>query len=290
MRGTSPVTRSFIVSSICPQTFIGFCAGAYGPSGSHDARACRKRFQGSEDECALRDADAGDGYRHWRPVRGDAVLGAARASELRAAHRPSGKKDGQCLLAHAGDRPTARSLLLGSAARDAGGRHRCARCVSECVGGAGAATHGLHHRLLGAEGGGASEDPAQALGCSERGAAIRRRASFRTPGLRSLRNFRGRCWRSSSNCSGSGTMAGCAKKPWTISSDFLFGAESTETALRWKVVNGLSKVVRDLDDLKKRRERVENGGLPESTRCRPRARVIWRNWKNSNWNELRSRA
>lgn len=38
---------------------------------------------------------------------------------------------------------------------------------------------------------------------------------------------------------------------------FLTGAESTETALRWKVVNGLSKVVRDLDDLKKRRERVE---------------------------------
>jgi DEAD/DEAH box helicase domain-containing protein len=38
---------------------------------------------------------------------------------------------------------------------------------------------------------------------------------------------------------------------------FLAGAESAETAMRWKVVNGLSKVVRDLDDLKKRRERVE---------------------------------
>jgi len=38
---------------------------------------------------------------------------------------------------------------------------------------------------------------------------------------------------------------------------FLTGAESTEAALRWKVVNGLSKVVRDIDDLRKRRERVE---------------------------------
>lgn len=38
---------------------------------------------------------------------------------------------------------------------------------------------------------------------------------------------------------------------------FLVGAEQTEAALRWKVVNGISKVLRDLDDLKRRRERVE---------------------------------
>ncbi len=39
---------------------------------------------------------------------------------------------------------------------------------------------------------------------------------------------------------------------------FLCGAESQEAALQWKVLNGLNKVIRDLDDLKRRRTRVEN--------------------------------
>lgn len=38
---------------------------------------------------------------------------------------------------------------------------------------------------------------------------------------------------------------------------FLAGAERADVSLRWKVVNGLQKVIGDLDDLKRRRERVE---------------------------------
>lgn len=40
--------------------------------------------------------------------------------------------------------------------------------------------------------------------------------------------------------------------------DFLVGGEGQEGGLRWKVVNDLSMVIRDLDDLKRRRTRVEN--------------------------------
>lgn len=38
---------------------------------------------------------------------------------------------------------------------------------------------------------------------------------------------------------------------------FIAGKEDSEAGLRWKVVNGLRNVIRDLDDLKRRRERVE---------------------------------
>ncbi|MEO6923211.1 MAG: DUF1998 domain-containing protein, partial [Bryocella sp.] len=38
---------------------------------------------------------------------------------------------------------------------------------------------------------------------------------------------------------------------------FLEGVEGQEAGLQWKVINGLNKVVRDLDDLKRRRTRVE---------------------------------
>jgi DEAD/DEAH box helicase domain-containing protein len=39
---------------------------------------------------------------------------------------------------------------------------------------------------------------------------------------------------------------------------FLAGAEAQEAGLRWKVVNSLSRVIRDIDDLKRRRTRTEN--------------------------------
>jgi DEAD/DEAH box helicase domain-containing protein len=38
---------------------------------------------------------------------------------------------------------------------------------------------------------------------------------------------------------------------------FMTGKEDSEAGLRWKVVNGLRNVIRDLDDLKRRRDRVE---------------------------------
>jgi DEAD/DEAH box helicase domain-containing protein len=48
---------------------------------------------------------------------------------------------------------------------------------------------------------------------------------------------------------------------------FLLGSVGSEVGLRWKIINGLNKVIRDLDDLKRRRTRVETeitriDGLP----------------------------